>query len=108
MATYRELQEQIRLLTEQAEKARQEEWSAIINEINEKIAEYQIKATDLVFHSEKKSKVKVEGGRKKLPPIFRNPDDPSQTWSGRGKTPSWLAEARKKEGYAEERFLIQS
>ncbi len=24
---------------------------------------------------------------------FRNPSDPSQTWSGRGKRPRWLAEA---------------
>lgn len=24
-------------------------------------------------------------------PKFRNPDDPSQTWAGRGKQPRWLA-----------------
>jgi DNA-binding protein H-NS len=25
-------------------------------------------------------------------PKFRNPDDPSETWAGRGKQPRWLAE----------------
>ncbi len=108
MATYRELQEQIRILTEQAEKARQEEWTTVINEINAKISEYQIKPSDLIFHDEKKAKGKVEGSRKKLPPLYRNPENPSQTWSGRGKTPNWLAEARKKEGYSEEKYLIKN
>jgi len=26
-------------------------------------------------------------------PRYRNPDDPSQTWSGRGRQPKWVAEA---------------
>jgi DNA-binding protein H-NS len=25
-------------------------------------------------------------------PKFRNPDDPSETWAGRGKQPRWLAD----------------
>jgi DNA-binding protein H-NS len=25
--------------------------------------------------------------------LYRNPDDPSQTWSGRGRKPKWLSEA---------------
>ncbi|MCB1550278.1 MAG: H-NS histone family protein [Hyphomicrobiaceae bacterium] len=35
-------------------------------------------------------------GRKSAGPAvvkFRNPKDPSQTWSGRGRKPNWLAEA---------------
>ena len=28
----------------------------------------------------------------KAKPKFRNPDNPSETWSGRGKMPRWLAE----------------
>jgi DNA-binding protein H-NS len=33
--------------------------------------------------------------RRQYPPVspkFRNPDDPSETWAGRGKQPRWLAE----------------
>jgi DNA-binding protein H-NS len=28
----------------------------------------------------------------KVTPKFKNPQDPSQTWSGRGKQPRWIAE----------------
>lgn len=37
--------------------------------------------------------------RRKYPrvlPKYRNPLSPSETWSGRGKTPHWLANALKK------------
>ncbi|MEH2496212.1 DNA-binding protein H-NS [Bradyrhizobium sp. AZCC 1678] len=33
--------------------------------------------------------------RRGYPPVFpkyRNPDDPSETWAGRGRQPRWLAE----------------
>jgi DNA-binding protein H-NS len=33
--------------------------------------------------------------RRRYPPVFpkfRNPDDPSETWAGRGKQPRWLTE----------------
>lgn len=36
---------------------------------------------------------------------FRNPKDPSQTWSGRGRKPNWLTEAEKK-GQKLESFAI--
>lgn len=29
---------------------------------------------------------------------YRNPKDPSQTWTGRGRKPNWLVEALKKGG----------
>ena len=28
--------------------------------------------------------------RQKAPPVYQNLDDPSQTWSGRGKRPQWF------------------
>ena len=31
-----------------------------------------------------------------VPPKYRNPNDPSQTWSGRGRRPGWFREARDK------------
>ena len=46
------------------------------------------------------------GGRKgkggKVAPKYRNPKDPSQTWTGRGRRPNWLVEA----GGDMKRFLI--
>ena len=42
--------------------------------------------------------VKAEGGkasksRTPLPPKFANPDNPEQTWSGRGARPKWFKQA---------------
>jgi DNA-binding protein H-NS len=30
-----------------------------------------------------------------VPPKYHNPDDPTQTWAGRGLKPRWLAAALK-------------
>jgi DNA-binding protein H-NS len=38
-------------------------------------------------------------------PKYRNPNAPSETWSGRGKTPRWLTAALKT-GHAIEEFAI--
>jgi DNA-binding protein H-NS len=37
---------------------------------------------------------------------YANPDDPAQTWSGRGRQPKWLV-ARLKAGNKIDRFLIK-
>jgi DNA-binding protein H-NS len=42
----------------------------------------------------------------KVPPKFRNPDDPSQTWTGRGRQPRWLA-AQLRSGRRIEDFRIE-
>ena len=47
--------------------------------------------------------------RRKYPrvlPKYRNPDQPSETWSGRGKTPRWLAAALKT-GHTMDEFAIR-
>lgn len=44
--------------------------------------------------------------RGKVPPKFRNPADPTQTWSGRGKRPHWFKAALAK-GKKEKDLLIK-
>ena len=34
----------------------------------------------------------------KVAPIYRNPDNHQQTWTGRGRSPAWVAEAEKNHG----------
>ena len=46
-----------------------------------------IDVSDLFGRSTSKKKVAVK---------FRNPANPSQTWTGRGRQPRWLVEALKK------------
>jgi DNA-binding protein H-NS len=48
-------------------------------------------------------------GRRPYPvvvPKFRNPDQPFETWAGRGKTPKWLA-AKLKSGKRIDDFRIR-
>lgn len=46
-----------------------------------------------------------KASRAPAPPKFRNPADATQTWSGRGKRPRWLANALLK-GAKLDSFLI--
>ena len=54
----------------------------------------------------------TRGGKKtpvqkgSVAPKYRNPVDPSRTWSGRGKQPLWFADAIKKRGVTAESLLI--
>ncbi len=52
------------------------------------------------------SAAELFGGRRgkggNVAPKYRNPKDPSQTWTGRGRRPNWMVEA----GGNPERFLI--
>lgn len=43
---------------------------------------------------------------RKLPPKYRNPKKPSETWAGRGATPLWL-KAQLKEGKKLDEFAIE-
>ena len=39
-------------------------------------------------------------------PKYRDPSDPSLTWSGRGRQPAWFAKALRRRGVTEETLLI--
>jgi DNA-binding protein H-NS len=53
------------------------------------------------------AKASRRGGRLgPVPPKYRNSQDPSQTWAGRGLQPRWLKEAMKS-GKKLESFLIK-
>lgn len=48
----------------------------------------------------------AKGPKAAVAPKYRNPDNASQTWSGRGKRPHWFVEALKKKGVTAESLLI--
>lgn len=56
----------------------------------------------------KAAKTTAKTGRKlpKVAPKYRNPANPSETWTGRGKQPRWLAELTA-QGKKVEDFLIK-
>lgn len=49
----------------------------------------------------------AKGPKAAVAPKYRNPDNATQTWSGRGKRPLWFVEALKKRGVTAESLLIQ-
>jgi DNA-binding protein H-NS len=54
-----------------------------------------------------RSKSAGRGARGKVAPKYRNPENPSETWAGRGLKPRWLAAAIKS-GKKLEDFSISS
>jgi DNA-binding protein H-NS len=53
-----------------------------------------------------KRSAKKATGRSVVAPKYRNPEDASQTWSGRGKRPLWVVAALKRRGVTIDSLLI--
>ncbi|MEO1797908.1 MAG: H-NS histone family protein [Pseudomonadota bacterium] len=56
------------------------------------LAELESKAKELGF-----SLAELTGAKKAKtvnPPKYRNPEDPTQTWTGRGRQPDWIKAAK--------------
>lgn len=71
----------------------------------EKLIEEKTKETEIQLLSELREKCEVNGidfdslvasvrkpGKKKSPAKYKNPQNSSETWSGRGKKPAWMTE----------------
>ncbi len=105
MTDYNNLSEnELQAVIEQAEKALKDK-----QEIKHKEVILQIKAladsigiTVSIIEGINKSPRKG----KKVAPKYRNPDDNSQTWSGRGVTPKWM-QAFVDSGRNKSEFLIK-
>ncbi|MDB5825046.1 MAG: histone [Herminiimonas sp.] len=96
MATYAELQAQIKALQQKAEQVHKDEMSGAIADIKAKMQEYGITLADLNGAGATKLR-KTES--KPVAPKYRD-DATGTTWSGRGKQPKWLA------GKDRNKFLI--
>ena len=59
-----------------------------------------ISASELNGHAKE-----VADSKSKLAAKYRNPDDPNQTWVGRGKAPNWFT-AQQDKGTTKEAMLI--
>ena len=46
------------------------------------------------------------GSKAPVAPKYRNPENPEETWSGRGRKPNWLVAKLQKRGTAIEDFAI--
>lgn len=86
MATYLELQQQIKQLQQQAEELKKVELDGVIAELKSKIQQYGITARELGIAS---TSTRKAGGRSEVAPKYRKGEE---TWSGRGRQPKWVAE----------------
>ena len=77
-------------------------------ELEKRLAKLRRKKELQRFESEERQSKEPPRQRRKYPRVFpkyRNPDEPSETWSGRGKRPRWLTTALTT-GHTIEEFVI--
>ncbi|WP_080429871.1 H-NS family nucleoid-associated regulatory protein [Burkholderia ubonensis] len=91
--TYQQIKAELEKLQQEAEVLRQQEAAAVLAEVREKVAEYGLTEQDIFGHK--------RSARTPVPPKYQDPKT-GATWSGRGKPPAWIANARNRD-----RFLIQ-
>ncbi|MBC6428240.1 MAG: H-NS histone family protein [Cellvibrionales bacterium] len=95
-------------LRAKTEKAR------LVDEIREKSAALNISIDELMSDAKKKprkqrgkaTKAKAKRKTSAVKPKYRNPMNPAETWSGRGRKPKWVV-ALLESGRRLEDFLIQ-
>ena len=99
MTSYKELKAKAEELMRQAEVARKAETTAVIAEIKVKMLEFGITLADLGGGA------KAVKSRKAVAAKYRNPAN-SDTWSGRGRVPRWLA-ALEGAGHKRDEFAVR-
>lgn len=74
-------------------KEQQEKLASARSEIERIARDAGVSVEELLEQAGKTAGRKTAGTRKPVAAKYRNPADASQTWSGRGKRPRWLADA---------------
>lgn len=87
LADLKDLQAQVSVEMKNREKSDIEKARADINAIAQSLG---LSLKDLLGASESKSKVRNQTG--KVTAQYRNPQDASQEWTGRGRQPGWVKE----------------
>ncbi|MCK5888771.1 MAG: H-NS histone family protein [Methylococcales bacterium] len=104
MTEYTDLSDvELQNVIDNAEKALKER---VVKKRKEVIAQIKDLADSIgmnVVLTEDKSKMAKVG--KKVPPKYQNPDDKSQTWTGRGVAPKWM-QGLVNDGRDRDEFLI--
>ncbi|KAG8154764.1 H-NS histone family protein [Burkholderia catarinensis] len=99
MATYRQLTAQLERLQQKIDKEREKAIADAIADIRAKIDEYDITPEELGFRPAGSAVAAAVKPKRTLPAKYLNPKT-GETWSGRGRAPTWLGKNRA-------RFLIK-
>jgi len=90
MNTLKELLAKKEELEQQIAETRKKELAVAIAKVRALVEEHELTAEDIFGGKKAAGKVKVTDKRSAVPPKFRNPQDATQTWTGRGKSPLWV------------------
>lgn len=101
---------ELQALIANAESHMQEARANQVHAVKEKI-DTLLKSTGLTLADIYGAQAKVgkkgpRGGKGSVAPKYRNPENPSETWTGRGRSPLWFTAALKKRGVTAESLLI--
>ena len=94
-----ELDELADAIAQEQARRHNEAWDDALAQINALAASMGMTVEEILAR-QKKPRVSVKGV-----PKYRNPDDPSQTWTGKGQRPGWFVEAQER-GITREDMLI--
>jgi len=97
VATYRELKAQLAKLENEAAAVRQQEYDAVLTDIRAKVVEFGY--TEREIFGSRRGRPRLSRGASA--PKYRDPAT-GATWSGRGRAPNWIKDARNRD-----RFLIR-
>ncbi|MFC4528929.1 H-NS histone family protein [Dyella halodurans] len=101
----KELQALIANASAQMQQAHATQVQAIRQKIDALLANSGLSLDD-VYPSRGKKAAGKKGGKGSVAPKYRDPSDPTQTWSGRGRQPIWFSKALKRRGVTAESLLI--
>jgi DNA-binding protein H-NS len=98
MTSHQVLLEQIAELQKQADLLKNTERKGVIDQVNGLIADFDIKASELRFGG------KAKPSKKTVAVKYR--DSAGNSWTGRGRTPTWLV-AAEAAGKKRDSFLVE-
>lgn len=70
------------------EKQREQKKKEVLGQIQELVRQYDLPFDDVI------RAIRGHAKRGKAPALYRNPDNPRQTWSGKGEPPVWFRNAK--------------
>lgn len=82
-----ELEQMRHEISRQIEREQQMQKKKALEEIKNIVRQHDLSYDEVV------QAVRVHTKRGKAPPIYRNPERPRQTWSGKGEPPDWFKQA---------------
>ena len=92
-------------LNAQIEQAIQAQRADALQTAKKLVADFGFTARELGLGSAGAAPKKAGDARSSVAPKYRDPQNPNNTWTGRGKPPRWLADAIAA-GKSKESFLI--